>query len=62
MYEPLHTRESVGLQVGIWIDAHDRLSVRVSDDRGEFTIAARDGHDALDKFWHPYLYLPQKEV
>lgn len=62
MYQPLHSRESAGLQVGIWIDPHDRLSVRVSDATGEFTLPARDGHDALDKFWHPYLYLPRKEV
>ncbi len=62
MYEQLHTRESAGLRVGIWIDLNDRLSVRVSDQYGDFTILARDGHDALDKFWHPYLYLPRKEV
>jgi hypothetical protein len=58
----LHTRESAGLQVGIWIDSLDRLSVRVLDAMGGFTIPACDGHDALDKFWHPYLYLPWKEV
>ncbi len=62
MYQPLHTRESAGLRVGIWIDSLDRLSVRVFEARGDFTIPARDGHDALEKFWHPYLYLPRKEV
>ena len=62
MYEPLHTRESADLRVGIWIDSHEILSVRVSDDRGDFILPALDGHDALEKFWHPYLYLPRKEV
>ena len=62
MYEALHTRESADLRVAILIDPHDRLSVRVCDGRGDFTIPARDGHDALDKFWHPYLYQPRKEV
>jgi hypothetical protein len=58
MYEELHTRESAGLRVGIWIDSLGRLSVRVFEAGGNFRIAARDGHDALEKFWHPYLYLP----
>jgi hypothetical protein len=59
MYEALHTRKAADLEVAIWIDPDEHLSVRVFDARGHFTIPARDGHDALDKFWHPYLYEPK---
>ena len=62
MHDALHTRESADLRVGIWIDSDDRLSVHVFDSSGDFTIPAHDGRDALDKFWHPYLYVPRKEV
>ncbi len=62
MLEPLHTRRAADLQVAIWIDADERLSVRVSDAGGGFEIPAQDGHDALEKFRHPYLYQPRKEA
>jgi hypothetical protein len=62
MYEPIHTRQAADLQVAIWIDRDERLSVRVSDAGDELTLPARDGHDALEKFWHPYLYQPRKEA
>jgi hypothetical protein len=62
MYEPIHTRRAADLQVAIWIDPDERLSVRVSDAVGDFTIPALDGRDALETFWHPYLYEPRKEA
>jgi hypothetical protein len=62
MYDVLHTRRAADLEVAIWLDPHDGLFVHVSDGGGQFALPARDGHDALDKFWHPYLYLPPKEV
>lgn len=62
MFEALHTRQAADLQVAIRLDPGDRLSVLVSDAGGDFTIPARDGHDALEKFWHPYLYQPRKEA
>ena len=62
MLEALHTRQAADLHVAIEIDPDERLSVRVSDAGGDFTIPARNGHDALEKFWHPYLYTPRKEA
>jgi hypothetical protein len=62
MCDVLHTRSAADLEAAIWLDPHDGLCVHVSDSRGRFALPARDGHDALDKFWHPYLYLPPKEV
>ncbi|HXH95949.1 MAG TPA: hypothetical protein VNH40_01950 [Gaiellaceae bacterium] len=62
MLEALHTRQAADLQVAIWIDPDQRLSVCVSDASGDFLIPARNGHDALEKFWHPYLYQPRKEA
>ena len=62
MYDVLHSRQAADLTVAISLDPDDRLFVQVRDTRGQFALPARDGHDALDKFWHPYLYLPQKEV
>jgi hypothetical protein len=62
MYEPLHTRQAADLEVAIWIGPDEQLHVRVSDAAGGFTIPARNGRDALEKFWHPYLYQPRKEA
>ncbi len=62
MYDVLHSRRAADLQVAIWLDPRDGLSVHVQDSRGYVALPARDGHDALDKFWHPYLYLPREEV
>ncbi len=62
MYDVLHTRQAADLQVAIWLDPHNGLFVDVRDSRGQFALPAVDGHDALDKFWHPYLYLPREEV
>lgn len=60
MYEAIHTRQSADLRVAIWIDPDQRLNVRVSDASSDFMIPARN--DALEKFWHPYLYQPRKEA
>ena len=48
MYEPIHTRQTADLEVAIWIEPDERLT--------------RDGHDSLEKFWHPYLYQPRKDA
>ena len=62
MYDVLHTRQAADLTVAISRDPNDGLFVHVVDGGGQFALPAVDGHDALDKFWHPYLYLPREEV
>jgi hypothetical protein len=55
----LAARTAAGLEVALlWDERERRLTIVVADWRtGEsFAIAAADGREALDAFYHPYAY------
>jgi hypothetical protein len=62
MYEPIHTRQTAELEVAIWIDPDERLSIYVTDASRNFTLPARDGTTRSRSSGTPTPYQPRKEA
>lgn len=61
----LANRRGDGLEILLlWHQRDDRLEVVVADTRtgASFALAAGDGREALDAFYHPFAYAAAREV